>query len=240
METRSNLPPHHPVETRSNLPPHHPVETSSLPPHHPVESSSPLTARAIILWQVIKGVGGFTHKDWRAFSNDRKTCDATHVLDGDLIESFLSLTSAQMTQVRFEGDEHRSLSRHLISLSSHLISSHPILRVCDGLPGTSPLSHPLPFPTHPIHTVPFTGVRRAARHHRRGAHQAHRGLGQAALRRKGPPPTAPSRHGSRGRGRAHVACSAPERSMTRPGGGERVAGRGRAMWRACFLSHAWM
>jgi len=72
-----------------------------------VESSSPLTARAIILWQVIKGVGGFTHKDWRAFSNDRKTCDATHVLDGDLIESFLSLTSAQMTQV------------------------------CDGLPGTT-------------------------------------------------------------------------------------------------------
>jgi len=59
------------------------------------------------LTKVIKGVGGFTHKDWRAFSNDRKTCDATHVLDGDLIESFLSLTSAQMTQV------------------------------CDGLPGTT-------------------------------------------------------------------------------------------------------
>ena len=29
--------------------------------------------------KVIKGVGGFSHKEWRAFSNDRKTCDASHV-----------------------------------------------------------------------------------------------------------------------------------------------------------------
>jgi len=51
------------------------------------------------LTKVIKGVGGFAHKEWRAFSNDRKTCDASHVLDGDLIESFLSLSPAEMAQV---------------------------------------------------------------------------------------------------------------------------------------------
>ena len=51
------------------------------------------------LTKVIKGVGGFTHKDWRAFSNDRKTVDSSNVLDGDLIESFLSLNPQEMAQV---------------------------------------------------------------------------------------------------------------------------------------------
>ena len=51
------------------------------------------------LSKVIKGVGGFSHSKWRAFSNDRKTVDATHVLDGDLIESYLALGPAEMAQV---------------------------------------------------------------------------------------------------------------------------------------------
>lgn len=51
------------------------------------------------LAKVIKGVGGFTHAAWRAFSNDRKTVDATGFVDGDLIESFLALSPADMAKV---------------------------------------------------------------------------------------------------------------------------------------------
>jgi DNA damage-binding protein 1 len=51
------------------------------------------------LTKVIKGVGGFSHAAWRAFSNDRKTVECTGFVDGDLIESFLSLSPAEMAQV---------------------------------------------------------------------------------------------------------------------------------------------
>ncbi|MEW5313036.1 MAG: hypothetical protein WDW38_004630 [Sanguina aurantia] len=40
---------------------------------------------------VIVGVGGLDHASWRSFSNERKTCPATHTIDGDLIEAFLDL-----------------------------------------------------------------------------------------------------------------------------------------------------
>ena len=51
------------------------------------------------LTKVIQGVGGFSHAAWRAFSNDRKTVDCSGFVDGDLIESFLSLSPSEMAQV---------------------------------------------------------------------------------------------------------------------------------------------
>jgi len=51
--------------------------------------------------QVIKGVGGLNHDDWRAFYSDR-TRDpilARRYLDGDLIESFLDLPPKDMEKV---------------------------------------------------------------------------------------------------------------------------------------------
>ncbi len=48
---------------------------------------------------VIKGIGGFKHKEWRAFSNERKTVDADKFIDGDLIESFLDLSRDKMQEI---------------------------------------------------------------------------------------------------------------------------------------------
>lgn len=41
--------------------------------------------------QVVRGVGGFSHETWRAFSNDHHTIDSKNFIDGDLIETFLDL-----------------------------------------------------------------------------------------------------------------------------------------------------
>ena len=38
------------------------------------------------LRKVVNGVGGFDHAQWRAFSNERTTNDASGFIDGDLIE----------------------------------------------------------------------------------------------------------------------------------------------------------
>ena len=65
----------------------------------PMEDFNLLTKVQTQLTKVIKGVGGFVHKEWRAFSNDRKTCDASHVLDGDVIEAFLALSPPEQQQV---------------------------------------------------------------------------------------------------------------------------------------------
>jgi len=51
------------------------------------------------LSSTIKGVGGFTHNQWRSFHTDRRTSEATNVLDGDLIESYLDLPAAKMQEV---------------------------------------------------------------------------------------------------------------------------------------------
>ena len=37
------------------------------------------------LTSVIQGVGGLSHAAWRSFRNERKTVEASHVIDGDLI-----------------------------------------------------------------------------------------------------------------------------------------------------------
>jgi len=53
---------------------------------------------------VIKGVGGFSYEEWRAFYNERTPypVPAHGFLDGDLIESFMDLTPKQMEQVASE------------------------------------------------------------------------------------------------------------------------------------------
>jgi len=51
--------------------------------------------------KVVKGVGGFSHEQWRSFSNERKQNElvATNFVDGDLIESFLDLSKPRMDEV---------------------------------------------------------------------------------------------------------------------------------------------
>eukprot|EP00898_Chlorokybus_atmophyticus_P002114 jgi/Chlat1/2903/Chrsp2S04662 len=49
--------------------------------------------------QVVKGVGGFSHEEWRSFSNERKVAEARNFLDGDLIESLLDLKRDRMLEV---------------------------------------------------------------------------------------------------------------------------------------------
>lgn len=51
------------------------------------------------LTKVVKGVGGFSHEQWRSFSNERKTVEARNFLDGDLIESYLDLKRDKMEEV---------------------------------------------------------------------------------------------------------------------------------------------
>lgn len=49
--------------------------------------------------QIIKGVGGFSHSEWRTFENRRSSVEAHNFIDGDLIESFLDLNKEEMKQV---------------------------------------------------------------------------------------------------------------------------------------------
>ena len=47
----------------------------------------------------MKGVGGFSHKDWCTFENRRSVSEARNFIDGDLVESFLDLPKPQMAMV---------------------------------------------------------------------------------------------------------------------------------------------
>lgn len=58
-----------------------------------------LTRVQSALTKVIKGVGGFSHKEWRTFENRRSISEAKNFVDGDLIESFLDLPKPQMAKV---------------------------------------------------------------------------------------------------------------------------------------------
>lgn len=49
--------------------------------------------------KVIKGVGGFEHKQWRTFENRRAVAEAKNFIDGDLVESFLDLSKSDMKRV---------------------------------------------------------------------------------------------------------------------------------------------
>ena len=51
------------------------------------------------LTTVIKSVGKIKHSFWRSFHNERKTESAVGYIDGDLIESCLDLSRAQIKEV---------------------------------------------------------------------------------------------------------------------------------------------
>lgn len=52
-----------------------------------------------VLVKFIKSVGNLSHAQWRSFYNVRRTADAQNFVDGDLIESFLSLSPSKMEEV---------------------------------------------------------------------------------------------------------------------------------------------
>eukprot|EP00003_Mantamonas_plastica_P022436 TRINITY_DN380_c1_g1_i2.p1 TRINITY_DN380_c1_g1~~TRINITY_DN380_c1_g1_i2.p1 ORF type:complete len:1241 (+),score=459.79 TRINITY_DN380_c1_g1_i2:225-3725(+) len=59
------------------------------------------------LQEVIPGVGGFSHKEWRSFRSERKTTPAHGFIDGDLIEMFLDLPTEKMqSALEFMGADH--------------------------------------------------------------------------------------------------------------------------------------
>jgi DNA damage-binding protein 1 len=43
------------------------------------------------LTKIIKGIGNFTHENFRAYKTPSKLLSSTNFIDGDLIESFLDL-----------------------------------------------------------------------------------------------------------------------------------------------------
>ena len=40
---------------------------------------------------VVRGVGGLDHRGWRAFNNGLRVLEASHFIDGDLVEQLLEL-----------------------------------------------------------------------------------------------------------------------------------------------------
>ncbi|KAF7029677.1 hypothetical protein CFC21_041363 [Triticum aestivum] len=52
-----------------------------------------------VLVNFVKGVGNLSHAEWRSFCNARRTSSARNFVDGDLIESFFSLSPSQMVEV---------------------------------------------------------------------------------------------------------------------------------------------
>ena len=48
---------------------------------------------------MIKGVGGFSHAEWRAFHNEHTESECRSFVDGDLIEQFLDLKRESMERV---------------------------------------------------------------------------------------------------------------------------------------------
>ena len=51
------------------------------------------------LRRVIKGVGGFSHAEWRSFQNEHTVADCRNFVDGDLIEQFLDLKRESMDRI---------------------------------------------------------------------------------------------------------------------------------------------
>ncbi|XP_044976248.1 DNA damage-binding protein 1-like isoform X2 [Hordeum vulgare subsp. vulgare] len=52
-----------------------------------------------VLANFVKGVGNLSHAEWRSFHNARRISYARNFVDGDLIESFLSLSPSHMVEV---------------------------------------------------------------------------------------------------------------------------------------------
>ena len=51
------------------------------------------------LRRVIKGVGGFSHAEWRAFQDEHTGSECRNFVDGDLIEQFLDLKRERMDKI---------------------------------------------------------------------------------------------------------------------------------------------
>ena len=64
-----------------------------------VNSESSLQAS---MRQVVLGVGGLDHSEWRAFTNEHsfRSSPAHNFIDGDLVEQFLELRKEGMQKVR--------------------------------------------------------------------------------------------------------------------------------------------
>jgi DNA damage-binding protein 1 len=65
----------------------------------PKEQYQLLTKVQAALAKVVKGVGDLDHTEWRSFSTERKTVKSRNYIDGDLIESFLTLSQGDMDKV---------------------------------------------------------------------------------------------------------------------------------------------
>jgi len=71
--------------------------------------------------KVVKSIGGFSHEEWRQFSNERKTANAHGFIDGDLIESFLELSPDLMHQVAKEANSSvEELTKHVETITRAL------------------------------------------------------------------------------------------------------------------------
>lgn len=48
--------------------------------------------------KVVKGIGGFSHDEWRSFTNGRRSSPASNFIDGDLVESYLDMGREQQEE----------------------------------------------------------------------------------------------------------------------------------------------
>lgn len=49
--------------------------------------------------KVVRGVGGFSHEEWRSFTNGRRTSPSSNFVDGDLVESYLDMPRDKQDEV---------------------------------------------------------------------------------------------------------------------------------------------
>lgn len=49
--------------------------------------------------KVVRGVGGFSHEEWRSFTNGRRTSPSSNFIDGDLLESYLDMPRDKQEEV---------------------------------------------------------------------------------------------------------------------------------------------
>lgn len=63
---------------------------------------------------VVPAQGGLSHDEWRSFYNERRCSPARHMVDGDLVEAFLDLDRATLTQVvRAMNDDFATINANL-------------------------------------------------------------------------------------------------------------------------------
>jgi DNA damage-binding protein 1 len=93
---------------------------------------------------LVPAVGGFSHDDFRSFSNDRRCTPQRNMVDGDLVESLLDLDRAQMEQiVRHMNDEIAAASNTSTvgtGLSSAATTASTIHSVLSGEKSTNQLT----------------------------------------------------------------------------------------------------